>query len=267
MSHTGSRLKVLRLATSADTWPGLPEEERTPAILASMFEQATGEPLDLVLRVLYPSPSAPTLLAKWVEEVQPDAVLILVNPFWFAYESAPLRLRRGGGPVGRFAGRVARNAGRKKWIARQPLFHKARELAQRSLGTAYHYEPEDVVAAVETWLHVIFRHEAIVPMVLGPNFCFPYDPDQRRAERGEARRLEVNAGLRKLCAGLHVLCFAPGPYGPDTPIGREYVQADLMHPTAALNRWSAEKQAPLHIAAWRDLRGEVVSAASSSSSR
>lgn len=256
-------MKVLRLATSADTWAGIPEHERTPAFLASMFEQATGEELEQVLRVLYPSASAPELLARWLAEVQPDAVLILVNPFWFAYESAPQRLRRSGGPVGRFAGRVARNAGRKKWIARQPLFHKARELAQRTLGTAYHYEPEEVVAAVETWLHIIFRHETIVPMVLGPNFCFPYDPDERRAKRGEARRLEVNAGLRKLCARLQVFCFAPGPYGPDTPIGREYVQADMMHPTPALNRWSAEKQVPLHIAAWRELRGEGARVASS----
>jgi hypothetical protein len=250
-------MKVLRLATSADYYPAIPPEQRMPALIEGMFEQATGEPMETTIRVLYPSAASPGMLEDWLEEIRPDAVFIWVNPFWFAYESAPLRLRRGGGAVGRFAGRVARRASKKKWIARNPVYHVARRLAQKSLGATYYYEPEEVLAAMEAWLHVILRRETIVPAVYLPLFCLMYEPDAARLARSEARRLEVNALVAALCRRLHVICTSPGE-DPDLPIGREYVEADMMHPTAPVHRWFAEKQLPAHLAAWRELRGEAI---------
>jgi hypothetical protein len=253
-------VKVLRLGTSADTYPGIPEERRAPALIEAMFEQATGEPLENVLRILHPTAASPTMLEAWLAELQPDAVFIWVNPFWYAYESAPLRLRRGGGAVGRFAGRVAMRASKKKWIANRRAFHVARRFAQRGLGTAYYYEPEEVLAVMEAWLHVILRRETVIPMVLGPWFCVGYEPDSARLARAEVRRLEVNRRLAELCQRLHVICVAPA-IEDDLPIGRDYVEPDLMHPTAAAHAWFAERQAPMHIAAWQELRGERLAAA------
>lgn len=249
-------MKVLRLGTSADAYPGILEEQRAPALIAGMFQQATGEPLETVRRGLYPSTVSPALLAERLDEVQPEAVFMWVNTFWYAYESAPVRLTRGRGPIGRLAGRAAMRVSKEEWARRNPGFHLARRVAQRTLGTAYHYEPAEVLAAVEAWLHVILQRETVVPVVFSPPFCFMYEPDRGRTARAEARRRVVNAGLAELCQRLHVICDAAAT-GTDLPIGREYVEPDLLHPSVAGHRWFAERQAALHISAWRELRGEA----------
>lgn len=255
-------MKVLRLATSADYYPGIPPDQRMPALIESMFEQATGEPMETVIRVLYPSDVSPAMLEGWLEEIRPDAVFIWVNPFWFAYESAPLRLRRSRGVVGRVAGRAARRATKSPRIARSSVFHLARRIAQKTVGASYYYEPDEVLAAMEAWLQLILRRETVVPIVYLPVFCMMYEPDEGRLARSEARRLEVNGLVATLCRRLHVICVEPD-VSDEPPIGRDYVVADKMHPTAPVHRWFAERQLPAHIAAWRELRGETAPVSSS----
>jgi hypothetical protein len=245
----------LRIATSADQWPGIPEEARAPALLRARLEEATGESVEWDLHTISPRPEASEWLEGWITDFDPEIVYLWPNPYYYSYESPALSVERRGGPIGRWAGRKVLNAGRNPAIASSRPFKVARRLATKTTAPAYHFTPAQVIDYVDRWLRLILRHELIVPLVVGAESAVYYDPDPRRLERMEARRMEFNVLLTALCESLHVIVDAPGEFGPDAARGQQYTASDGNHPNELGHLRFADREFPLFMEAWRRLRG------------
>lgn len=250
-------MKILRLTNSTDRWEGVPAEHRTPERLRCALCEQTGEDAEFVIRMMWPTPRLPDLIDGWIEEHRPDVVFLWVNPYWFAYPSVPLLVERMlGRRVGRPLDRATRRVANVPWVAYNPLFRKIRDSGRRLIGAAYEFEPEQVVQTMDLCVRRIVRHEEIVLAVWGPPFCFFHEPDKAERQRGDRRRRLVNAGLRRLCEELHVLCEAPDER-PDIGDGRRFIDVDGMHPNTLGYEWFAERQLAIHLEAWRQLREEA----------
>lgn len=94
-------MRLLRLTNSYDTDPAIAEDANKKTLVESLFQQATGEPMETIVRVVWPDPVLPELIDKWLKRYQPDVVLLVVSSYWFTYVSAPARIQRTFGRVGK----------------------------------------------------------------------------------------------------------------------------------------------------------------------
>jgi hypothetical protein len=247
-------MKVLRLATSAEFHSSAPADQRLPALLRGMLEQATGEKAEIASRVVWPSPELPAILERWLDEDRPDIVFYWVNPFWYAFRSAPLGLeRRLGGKLGPL-GRGLRRASRKPWLSGSPLGRTARRIALKTVGGAFYFEIDEVIEVLRECLRRTLRREEMVAVVFqGGTASFETLEEAARSGWDEGRRLEMNRRLRELCHELHVLCDAQD--SADLPGDPTVLLDPDRHPNAAGHVWMAKSQLAAHLAAWRELRG------------
>jgi hypothetical protein len=253
-------MKILRIATSADWWPGVPEEERAPTLLARRLEEEAGEPVEQVLHSIWPKASSLEKLEGWLTDFDPDIVLLRANPFWYCFESPALLLERKGGPAGRWASGLILRAGRKPAIASSAPFKALRKMGVKAAAPAYYHEPEYVIDWMEQWLRTILRHELVVPVAAGSSISKYWEPDAASDARVEARRIEFNLMLQDLCERLHVICDAP--VEGSVPKGKQYLASDGLHPNAEAQRLIAEAEYPFYRRAWQQLRNiEPVAAA------
>ncbi len=244
-------MKILRLTTSSDYDSAAPVEARAPALLAGMLQAATGEPANIIGRVIWPAPELPANLDRWLTAEQPDVVFLWVNPFWYAYPSAPLKLERMGGPF-RWLGRAGRRASDTPWLSRNPAFVFARRLAFRLVGGAYYFEPEEVAEIVAACVRRILHHEHMVALVYHSPVVGFYDPDVRSRRLAEERRRTLNELLHPICRELRAMLDARDEYEPYGD-GRNFVGRDGMHPNALAQAWMARQQFPSLVAAWHSL--------------
>jgi len=198
-------MKLLWLGTSNDVDGHLPEEQRAPALMAKQLSETLGLEVDFVARTIWPTEKLPSLVESWMEKHEPDLVFLKVVPYWFCYESVPLKLQR---KLGRVGGPLA-SAGLKAadigWLASTPLFHAGRRLAQRTIGGATHFEPVEVAERIESCIRVILRNEDAALLVRGPRGATDYYSGERARVRSEARRKSVHQALKSLCEELHVV--------------------------------------------------------------
>ena len=87
-------MRVLRLGNSEDRSPGIADSDRAWYIAGIVLAEACGESVETVVRPISPTRELPDLLDKWLDEYQPDLVLLKVTWYWYSYESVPRRIER-----------------------------------------------------------------------------------------------------------------------------------------------------------------------------
>jgi hypothetical protein len=236
------RVRILRLSHSGDTYREVPEQQRSRALVAAAIEAATGEPVETIHRVLWPSPELPDLVDGWIARYRPDVVLLWLNCYWFTYVPLP-RVRRSRNQWVRRAGKLAKRAGIKQPIAARISAIRLQRIAASGEGHEF-FEPEAVADLMGTVIRRILTHEDVSLLVRGSEWASPTrTPGLRNwtlLERGEARRRTVHRALKPLCEQLHVPYFC-------VEDGLGYFRenrlcADGLHPNAATHaRMAAEE--------------------------
>ncbi len=140
---------------------------RTSRKTARLLEAATGETVEIIPRVIWPSAQLPDIIDGWMERYSPDIVLFQINGFWYLYASVPLLFERKLGRVGKQISRAGLRAGRTPWIVKTRVFHFGRRVALRTIGGAHYFTPAEVCEIVEACLRRIVRHEGAGLIVQG----------------------------------------------------------------------------------------------------
>ncbi len=242
-------MKLLRIATSDDKNPLIPEEQRTPSIAARLFESETGEPVDTSLRIFWPTPEFPALVERWMERDRPDMVYIWVNSYCFTYESVPLRIEHRYGRLGRIINRSSQRAANTRWLADTPLFRAGRRLAHRVIGGDVHFTPVETLERVELALRRVLEHEGVIAIVRGPRTAYGEDGGPKGLARAEARRKQVDEGLASICRRLHVEYHSKEGRIPADAEG--HWLADRIHSNVASTIQTGHEQGEHMIDAWR----------------
>lgn len=198
-------MKILRFGSSNDTVTRYVAGEPRDVVIQRTLERELGEEVVVVTKAIWPNERFPTLLARWLDEEQPDVVTIPVIGYWFNFESVPLKLERGFGRLGAALGTTGKRAASLPWLAHNPAFRGARTLAQGTVGGATHFSCEAVIECIAECVREVARREGIVLIVQGPFGGQHLAGSSRRAVRREERRRQlVNAGIRDVCARHHV---------------------------------------------------------------
>lgn len=209
-------MKILRLTTSNDTvhqGPG----SRVDWIQRLGTEQL-GEPVELVVKPVWPDMRLPGTVEKWCAKEQPEIVWLVLQSFWFEYLSVPKKLERRFGRVGKVASTGGFRAADTPWISHNPVFRSGRKLVQKSVGGDPHFTPEEIFAAVEGVARVALRSEGRQFVVWGP-FSYQNFGETRGQERRQlAWRSQVVNRVRALGEELHFPVESPDkPYWQTRP--------------------------------------------------
>lgn len=242
-------MKVLRLGQSDQRIGGVPEHARTWYVAGEVLARATGEPVETVLREIWPEPSLPDLVDRWIERYQPDLVFMKTNDYWVCTQSVPLRLQRKFGRPGKSAGALGKRMADAPRIAHTRLFKAGRLAMLRTIGGDRYFEPEDVVATLEACLRRIVAHEAVVPVVSG-SVGMLHPPYGWGGERQAiARRTAVHEGMARVCAQLHVAYTGrAGVISKDEYAG--LIGGDGLHRNEAGQRAAGQAEGEQMVRAW-----------------
>ncbi len=254
-------MRVLRLGNSEDLSPGIQDHERGWYIAARELEKVAGEPVEVIVRPIFPTPELPGLLQKWIDEAQPDFVFLKVTWYWYGYESVPRRIERIFGRVGKPVAKAGLNAAAKPKLAHNRTFRFGRRLAHRIIGGDTQVPTKQVVAIMEDCIRTIIARENIALVVKGTG-------DGRREDEGlqgyfdrfTKRRLEVEGSIERLCRELHV------PYTGtrrDHSLPREKLGGDLIHRGATAQQRMGMNEGAAMIEAWKAFTSEHAAVASS----
>jgi hypothetical protein len=196
-------MKVLFLGNSSEVYGDVGESERRTALAGAALEDAFGEPVEMIVRRIWPSPALPVTIEKWMKEFEPDLVYLNVISFWFNFESVPLKLERRFGRLAKPLRQAGVRASQMPWLGHTGAFHWLRTQSQRAIGGATFFEPSQVISVMTDCARTIVRHEDVVLLVKGPRGQGTYNGLHSRAW-AEERRRRVHSALKRLCADLHV---------------------------------------------------------------
>lgn len=247
-------MRVLKLGTSNDLTTVIPEEDRSYRVTERFLHEATGLPVEVIPRIIWPGAQLPGLIDQWLDKYQPDLVLLIVNPYWMTFESVPLRLQRRLGRAGKAAGDLGTKAAGVTWLSHNPVFRGGRRLALKTIGGDVHFEPAEVVATIEQCARRILRREGIGLVIRGPKSALTHHNDAKGRARGERRRLQTHIALERLAAELHA-----GYVGSATPVVEPddagAYRGDFVHITSREHRERGLTEGQALLDAWRELSG------------
>ena len=220
-----------------------------------MLAEEAGEPVETIVRVIWPSPVLPDLIERWMEQYQPDFVSLKVSPYWFTFESVPLKLQRKLGPIGAPMASMGLKAADTPWLAHNAVFRAGRRLALNTIGGVTHFTPEEVIGVMDACVRRVLRHEGVVLEVRGPLAADRAGSGRAREARLEARRLAVHLAMKRMCADLHI--HYTGRDGP-APVDRDagIHGGDQLHLNAEGHRRKGEEEGLAYVAAWRAAHGQ-----------
>lgn len=224
---------------------GLKDSELPQNRPDASVDAAIGGELARIVKIAWPTPKLPELVTAWIDETKPDAILFVINEFWFNYRSVPELVSRKFGPFGLPISRVGSWAGRNPRLAYSRAFQRARKFTEEKVGADAHFEPDEVIAVSLDVLRRITRAEGPVPLVLGPMGSLDaLLPLKLRAE-GEQRRVKVHQALKQFCDASHIEYW-----GLDSRIAEERPKglsklADGIHSDSAGMKTSLDYWGPL----------------------
>ncbi len=223
---------------------GIKESELPQNRQEEVRESGIGE-LERIVKIAWPTPKLPGLVESWIEESQPDAVVFMINEFWFNYRSVPELVSRKFGPLGKPISRVGSWAGRNPRLAYSRAFQRARQFTEEKVGADAHFEPDEVIAVSLDVLRRIMRAEGPVPLVMGPmGGSDGQMPPRLRAET-EQRRVRVHHALKQFCEAHHIEYWGlDSQVAKARPTGVSKL-ADGIHLDSAGMRTSLDYWAPL----------------------
>ncbi len=198
-------MRVLRLGTSNDDTPELPEEQRGWKIAERMLAESAGEPVDTVLKRAWPNEAFPAMVGRWMDEYEPDLVVLRINWFWYGYESIPLWFERRMGRFGRWLARIGIRVGESPGFADNRYAQFVRRSLTKVLPSTAYFTPAELAATLEAVLRRVVRNENVVVLVRGTDgwdWAPMYSDKQMR--RQHLRGLEVRRRMEAICDELHV---------------------------------------------------------------
>lgn len=239
-------MKILSIGNSNDTGTWFEGGRKRHEILHDKLVAEFGEPIEIVVKALWPNERAVGRLSDWLEEYQPDLVHLAMNPFWYSYESVPLRMQR---ILGKKAGTAVANTGfgiaRNRRIAHNAVFRTIRRWGQRTIGGDTYFTTAQVVECISECIRLCVRNEGTIVIVKGNNGRAKPNMSARQIERRERRRAEVHNGLKPLCDQLHVSysgsAVAAWKSDPTAPKASEDRVGDGLHSNAKGHERQADR--------------------------
>ena len=248
-------MKILRLTNSYDTDPAIATDANKATLCDQILTQATGEPVETIARVVWPAPELPELIGKWLERYQPDLVYLVVSSYWFTYVSAPARVQRNFGPLGKPLSSAGLKLAGTPWLAHNAAFRLARRATLGAIGGTTWFTPEEVNESMETCIRLILAHEGTALAVRGPRTPHSSEGSAKSIRWAEDRRRAVHVRTKGLCAQLHVPYFGWDTAKAAQELPEEY-QGDLVHATELTHQRLAAEEAELLLRAWHATRAE-----------
>lgn len=193
------RVKILRLTNSNDVL----STTNRPEALRQGLEQFLGEPVEIVVKTIWPTETLPETVEKWVAREQPDLVWVGLVNYWYEYMSVPKRLERLLGPFGKRASDLGFKAADAQWLSNNFAFRAMRRALQQTIGGDPHFTPQQVVERMEAVARRVLRSEGVVLVMWGPNANTKYSIGRRAERRGEQRRQYVRRHMQRLAESLH----------------------------------------------------------------
>ncbi len=194
---------MLRLANSNDRALDLPEHQRSWKIAEMALSEAIGEPVETVVREIWPSDQLPDLIETWIQRYEPDLVFFKVNAYWTGYESVPLRIERRLGRFGKRLGKVGKDVADRP-VGHTRAFKLGRLVLLRTVGGHTKFTTDYVLKLMEACLRRIIAHEEIVVTVEGSSGrtsgAYGWGGLERR-RRGQER---MYAGMQRMCREMRI---------------------------------------------------------------
>lgn len=197
-------MRILYLGTSDDRGPVGPDGTHTPTVVEELLAESLGHSVKLIVKEAWPNEKLPGVLEGWMDEHDPDVVVICVNGYWFSYDSVPAKLRRilgrAGGPVSEAGLRLADV----KWLAHNIVFRTGRRMATVAIGGDTPFTGRQVVERMAECVRVAVRREGTVVAMRGAEGQSPYAETGKGRDRKERLRSRVNRALAEMCGRHHV---------------------------------------------------------------
>ena len=247
-------MQVLRLGNSYEHDPNIPPEANKSAVADRLLAEATGELVETTNRALRPDPGLPDLIDKWLEQYQPDLVLLVVTSYWFTYVSVPVRVERSFGPLGKPLARAGLKAAATPWLAHNRAFRIARKATIATIGGTTNFTPEQVIESMEACVRRILSHENVALAVRGPRIAFASEGSARARRVAEERRGKVDRHMAEFCRQLHVEYIAYDT-GVSPDAAQDEFQADGVHVTVAVHAEQGKIEGEAMLRAWLQTHG------------
>lgn len=237
-------VRVLLLGDSNDTGQWFEGGKKKHEIVQERLAADLGEPVEFVVKGVWPTAELPRLVERWVAQCEPDVIYLNTGSHWFLYRSVPLRVKRllgrvGGEAAGRAGFRIAES---KRW-SHNAVFRGLRRLLQQTVGGDTHFSTDEVIERISECVRIAVRREGAVVVVKGPHGKRRYSRSARGFARDERERLRFHRELESLCGQLHVTYDGVGAeavrhlpeYGRGTTVG------DGLHGNAVRHSYEAER--------------------------
>lgn len=248
-------MKLLRLGNSYDFDRNIATEDNKASVADRILAESSGEQVDTTIRVIWPDPSLPDLIEKWLDRYEPDALLLVVSSYWFTYVSVPVRVERTFGPLGKPLARAGLKAAATPWLAHNSGFRLARRATIAAIGGSTHFTPEQVIESMEACIRRIVAREEVALAVRGPRVAFAADGSRKTEQWAEARRTTVDHHLSALCKQLHVE-YVGYEKGASILDDSDTFQGDLVHSTASAHNEQGTREGEALLRAWKARQSE-----------
>ncbi len=199
-------MKILRLSNSNDVLAGATTNR--PEALQEGLEQFLGEPVEIIVKTIWPTEGIAEVVEKWVAKEQPDMVWVGIVNYWYEYMSVPKRMERLFGRFGKRASDLGFKAADAHWLSNNFAFRAMRRALQQTIGGDPHFTPKQVVERMEAIARRILRSEGVVLAMWGPNAHTNYAVSKRAEKRGEQRRQYVRRNMQRIADALHFEYYA-----------------------------------------------------------
>lgn len=254
-------MKVLRLGNSDDLDPRVPDDQKNWYVVGKVLEEAIGEPVETVVKAIYPGEELPTKVAEWMDKYQPDLVFLKVTWVWYGYESVPRRIERIFGRAGRPIARAGLKASRQQKYVSKWWFKAGRRVAHRVIGGDTQWPTDQVLRDMEATIRKVVARENIALVVKGTGGGRRNEgPLTGQYGRFAQRRSYVEGNIGKLCNELHVPYVGTGPRKPDEQ--RDLKGGDGIHPGATGHYWMGRQEGLALVEGWKAYGGKVIEAGS-----
>lgn len=231
LGHTW-RVRVLLLGDSNDTGAWVRPERRKHVLAGERLAQDLGEPVEFVVRGIWPTEDLPRRIEEWIREAEPEVIYLGTGSYWFTYRSVPLRVKR---LLGRIGGEAAGNAGfrvakSERW-AHNAVFRTVRRVLQSTIGGDTHFTVDETIDRMTECIRVAARAEGAVLVVKGPHGKSRYGARRREFANDERKRLQFHSALEELCSQLHATYDGVGEGGVrhQAPYQRGTTSGDGLH--------------------------------------
>lgn len=208
-------VRILRLGTSDDENPAIPENGRAPSVCERTFADLAEEFAETTIRRIVPTADAPGVVDRWLSRYRPDCVVLVISSVWCSYETAAYRMQSSWPPAFQPLARAVQRWGGRTASSNSIALRAGRQLSRRLVGVSARFRPDEVVDVAEACIRTIIQNEDIALIVRGPVTRYPGDGGEVARSRLEQRRREVDDGLTVVCRRLHVEYLGREPFAPE----------------------------------------------------